>query len=271
MMTPRPSRTMRRLDGYCPPDLVNTLITALRSDVYGNPGRSSFCGTRCLAQTTHSWLTMGKVSAGSRGVLREPAAETRFGCFFWSCRVATGDPAQPPGRACTSSSDQTRSRPFARLDRLGVEQLVRQQSCRLLAQLGLERDTHQRALILDRRHPPRQIGTAARRAETAAVGPDCRQPAGAGHHIMAADKPGNKGTGRTLKDVARRASLADLSVIHHDHQIGQCHGLVLAMRDMHKGDAEIAAAAASIPLACAPGETDRAPKAARRAIGRAAW
>jgi len=39
--------------------------------------------------------------------------------------------------------------------------------------------------------------------------------------------------------ISRGAPLPDVPLVHHDHQIGQCHSLVLAMRDVDKGDAEI--------------------------------
>jgi hypothetical protein len=47
-MTPRPITRIRRLDGYLPPDLVNTLITALRSDLCGNSGQPGFARIAAL-------------------------------------------------------------------------------------------------------------------------------------------------------------------------------------------------------------------------------
>ena len=57
---------------------------------------------------------------------------------------------------------------------------------------------------------------------------------------MAADKAGDEDIGRRLENLARRAGLTNLALIHDDHQIGQGHRLVLAMRDMDEGDAELA-------------------------------
>ena len=41
------------------------------------------------------------------------------------------------------------------------------------------------------------------------------------------------------EDLVRRAALLDAAVVHHDDQVGERHGFVLAVRDVNEGDAEI--------------------------------
>ena len=48
-----------------------------------------------------------------------------------------------------------------------------------------------------------------------------------------------------VEDLARRALLLDPALVHHHDEVGQRHGLVLAVGDVDEGDAELASAAAS--------------------------
>jgi hypothetical protein len=56
---------------------------------------------------------------------------------------------------------------------------------------------------------------------------------------VAADEARHEGRLRMVVDVARRAGLLDQAVVHHHHQIGERHRLLLAVGDVDEADAEL--------------------------------
>ena len=48
------------------------------------------------------------------------------------------------------------------------------------------------------------------------------------------------------KQIARRGGLLDAALVHHDDEVGQREGLVLAVRDMDEGDVELPLEAAKL-------------------------
>ncbi len=82
--------------------------------------------------------------------------------------------------------------------------------------------------------------SAPRIADAAAVGADGDNAAPCRDDIVPADEAGNERARRLLEDLARRAGLADMPLIHHHHQVGQRHRFVLAVRDMDEANAKLA-------------------------------
>src|ERR1700730_985450 len=122
----------------------------------------------------------------------------------------------------------------------GKEQTVGQYRRRLLARRRLERDPDDRTLVLDSHDPPGAAGAVIRLSDPAAIGPDRGQTMRGGQHVMTADEAGDEGARRLLENLARGPELADAPLMHHDHQIGERHRLLLAVGVMDKSDAELA-------------------------------
>jgi hypothetical protein len=57
---------------------------------------------------------------------------------------------------------------------------------------------------------------------------------------VSADETSDEGCLGSFENVPRRTRLPDVAGFHDDHQVGERHGLVLAMGHMHEADAEIA-------------------------------
>src|ERR1700761_6598257 len=55
---------------------------------------------------------------------------------------------------------------------------------------------------------------------------------------MTAQKARDEFRARPVEYVERRAALLDMTVTHHDDEIGEGHRFFLRMRDVHEGDAE---------------------------------
>ena len=58
--------------------------------------------------------------------------------------------------------------------------------------------------------------------------------------IGAADEIGDERVGGPLVDLARRADLLDAAAVHHGDRVRQRERLALVVRDVHRGDAELA-------------------------------
>ena len=50
-------------------------------------------------------------------------------------------------------------------------------------------------------------------------------------------KRATKAVSRLVEDLARRPGLDDPAAVHHHHDVGQRHGLVLAVGDVDEGEA----------------------------------
>jgi hypothetical protein len=74
--------------------------------------------------------------------------------------------------------------------------------------------------------------------QPAAVGPHRNGAISAPQNVVASDETSNESADPPLEDLARRAGLADMAVLHYDHQVGQGHRLILAVGDVDEGDAE---------------------------------
>src|ERR1700737_1843452 len=129
---------------------------------------------------------------------------------------------------------------LTRLHRRGKEQTVGQYRRRRLAEWRLQRDPDDRALVFDSHDPPGATGAVFGLSDPAAVGSDRGQAMRCGQYVMAADEPRDEGARRLLENLAWGPSLADAPLMHHDHQIGERHRFVLTVRDMDKGNAELA-------------------------------
>jgi hypothetical protein len=57
---------------------------------------------------------------------------------------------------------------------------------------------------------------------------------------VSADETSDEGRPGFFENLPRRTRLPDVAGFHDDHQVGERHGLVLAMGHMHEADAEIA-------------------------------
>ena len=66
------------------------------------------------------------------------------------------------------------------------------------------------------------------------------------------------------------AGLLDPAAVHHHHEVGERHRLVLAVGDVDEGDAELLLQALQLDAHLARAGTGRAPRAARRAAAPAA-
>lgn len=62
--------------------------------------------------------------------------------------------------------------------------------------------------------------------------------AGSAYHIVTPDKAGHEGRLRLLEDLPRRGRLPDMAGFHDHHQVGERHGLVLAMSHVDETDVE---------------------------------
>src|SRR3954447_14589372 len=90
-------------------------------------------------------------------------------------------------------------RRIAGSNRASEERVVRKQRYGLLTRLGFERDPHDRALVLDRGDPARQMRPTARGADAAAIGPNGNDATECRYDIVAADKAGDEGARRPLE------------------------------------------------------------------------
>src|SRR3546814_10060185 len=61
---------------------------------------------------------------------------------------------------------------------------------------------------------------------------------GAVDDVVAADEAGDECGARLVEDFAGSSRLFDLAAVHHHHQVGQRHRLLLAVGDMDEADAE---------------------------------
>ncbi len=98
---------------------------------------------------------------------------------------------------------------------------------------------HGAALVLDRDHPGAHPLGAGLGTEPHPVGPHGDAPVGQRDDVVAADEAGDEGGGRALEHRAGIGRLLDAAAIHHHHEVGQRHRLLLAVGDVHEGDAEL--------------------------------
>ena len=62
----------------------------------------------------------------------------------------------------------------------------------------------------------------------------------AAEHVLAAEELGDIAVLGAGIDVARCSGLPDLALFHHHHEVGERDRLKLGVRDVNKGDAELA-------------------------------
>ena len=103
-------------------------------------------------------------------------------------------------------------------------------------------DLHDGALVLHPAHGGRQrrrgrLAAAAEPHRSARRRRSCRRMATT---LCPPMKRATKAVRGAVEDLARRARLLDPAGVHQHHEVGQRHRLVLAMRDVHERDAELA-------------------------------
>ena len=125
----------------------------------------------------------------------------------------------------------------------GVEAGLGQHDDQLGHRLARQRHQHVRALVLDAAHGRRQrMGRAGRRgaAEAGLVGAHRRLAARRERHdVVAADEAGDEFGARRVEQLVRAALLLDPALVHHHHQVGQRHRLLLGMGDVDEGHRQL--------------------------------